>query len=122
MSEKIIGELNEKTLHLTLKNYIDPDPSHHEVTLSGSVCDIVNEDGITEIETRSFTNLSKKLNKLLDIAPVTVVFPIGQKIWVRFIDNETGEISERKPSTKRARRRILSRSCIRSEIVFFLKT
>lgn len=103
MSEKIIGELNEHTLHLSLKNYIDPDPTHHEKTVCSAVCDIVNESGITEIETRSFTNLSKKLDRLLETAPVTVVFPIGQKIWVRWIDAESGEVSERKPSTKKGR-------------------
>lgn len=103
MSEKIIGELNEHTLHLALKNYIDPDESHHEKEIMGSICDIVNENGITEIETRSFTNLSKKIDRLLSFAPVTVVFPIGQKIWVKWIDSETGEVSQRKPSTKKGK-------------------
>lgn len=103
MSEKIIGELNEHTLHLALKNYVDPDPSHHERVVSGAVCDIVNDSGITEIETRSFSNLSKKLDRLLSVSPVTVVFPIAQKRWVRWIDAESGEISARKPSTKKGR-------------------
>ena len=103
MSDKIIGELNEHTLHLTLKNYIDPDTSNHEREYMGSVCDVVNSDGITEIETRSFSNLSKKLDKLLKEAPVTVVFPIGKKIWVRWVDGTTGEISDRKPSTKKGK-------------------
>ena len=103
MSEKTIGELNEHTLHLALKNYIDPDISHHEISVQGSICDVVNDDGITEIETRSFSNLSKKLVGLLKISPVTVVFPIGSKVWVRWIDQESGEISERKPSTKKGR-------------------
>ena len=103
MSEKIIGELNEHTLHSALKMYMDMDSSHHEIEVCGSICDIVNESGITEIETRSFSNLSRKLDKLLEVSPVTVVFPIGQKIWVRWIDVTTGEISERKPSTKKGR-------------------
>ncbi len=103
MSKKIIGELNEHTLHLALKNYIDPDVSHQEKEIMGSVCDIVNENGITEIETRSFSNLSKKIDRLLGVASVTVVFPIGHKIWLKWIDSETGEISQRKPSTKKGK-------------------
>lgn len=102
MSEKMIGELNEHTLHLALKNYIDPDPSHREIKVRGAVCDIVNESGITEIETRSFSNLSKKLDRLLCEAPVTVVFPIAAKRWLIWVE-QNGELSKRKASPKKGR-------------------
>lgn len=103
MSEKIIGELNERTLHLSLKNYIEKDKSFHESEYEGYVIDIKRGNEIYEIETRSFSNISRKLPKLLEDNKVTVVYPVPEKIWVVYTDPKTGERSERRVSTKKGR-------------------
>jgi hypothetical protein len=69
----------------------------------GSVCDVVNSNGITEIETRSFTNLSKKLDKLLKNEKVTVVYPIPQKIRVIWVNFQSGECEKSRVSTKKGK-------------------
>lgn len=98
-----IGTLGEKTLHAVLKYYIEPDPFFHEVSVGGRVADIYNEDGITEIQTRSLERLIKKLPSLLEKAKVTVVFPIPYRKWISWIDPATGELSKRRRSPKTGR-------------------
>lgn len=103
MAEPIIGTLNEHTLHLALKYYLEPDSQYHEVTCEGSVADIKRGDEIIEIETRSFTRMKKKLKAFLPAHTVTVVYPIAEVKWVIWIDPETGALSEKRRSPKKGR-------------------
>ena len=102
-SEPIIGLLNEHTLHLTLKHFLEPDSAYHEVLCDGFVADILRGDTITEIETRSFVNLRKKLPRFLSTYEVTVVYPIAVTKWVIWIDPKTGVLSDKHKSPKRGR-------------------
>lgn len=103
MSDKIIGSLNEHTLHLSLKKYIEPDPAFHEVEYGPFVADIKHGNCICEIETTSFTRMKKKLEFFLDENEVTVVYPITVKKWVAYIDPKTGTVSERRRSPVKER-------------------
>ena len=99
-----IGTLGEKTLHSVIKRYIEPNPECREVKVVGRiVADIYNSDGITEIQTRNYFALRKKLPKLLEIAHVTVVLPLPATKWVSWIDPETGDVSKRRKSPKSGR-------------------
>ena len=99
-----IGTLGEKTLHSVIKRYIEPNPECREVKVVGRiVADIYNSDGITEIQTRNYFALRKKLPKLLEIAPVTIVLPLPATKWVSWIDPETGDVSKRRKSPKSGR-------------------
>ena len=53
----LIGTYMERTLHSALKNYYEPDPEKQEKRFLGYVADIVNENGITEIQTRNFNSM-----------------------------------------------------------------
>lgn len=99
--ESGIGTLSEKALHAALKAYYEPDTESHEIALGGFVADIVGEEGIIEIQTRGFDRLRAKLDAFLDAARVTVVYPIVEKRWLRWIDPETGEVSAPKKSPKK---------------------
>lgn len=103
MSEKIIGSLNEHTLHLALKKYIEPDSAFHEVDCGSFVADIKRGSCICEIETTSFTRMKKKLDFFLNENEVTVVYPIAVKRWVVFVDPKTGETTERRRSPVKGR-------------------
>lgn len=96
-----IGTLSEKSLHKILKLYIEPDASHHEVKHRGSVVDILNSDGIYEIQTRSYDKLAPKLLRLLETDKVTVVCPLAAEKRIRWINKESGEISVGRMSPKR---------------------
>lgn len=103
MSEKIIGSLNEHTLHLALKKYIEPDSAFHEVDCGSFVADIKRGSCICEIETTSLTRMKKKLDFFLNENEVTVVYPIAVKRWVVFVDPKTGETTERRRSPVKGR-------------------
>jgi ribosomal protein S25 len=96
-----IGTLGEKTLHAVLKHCYEPDSANHEQKIGSFVADIVTEDGIIEIQTRAFDRLRKKLSEFLEIAPVTVVYPIPSTKWLLWIDEKTGETTKKRKSPKR---------------------
>lgn len=96
-----IGTLGEKTLHAVLKNYFEPYGENQEIRIGGYVADIVGENGVIEIQTRQFNKLLKKLEAFLDYCDVTVVYPIPAVKYVRWIDTETGELSEKHKSPRK---------------------
>lgn len=95
-----VGRLSEKTLHKTLKYYLEPNEAYHEVKLLGSIADIKNERGVFEIQTRFAYKLRAKIIKLLEIVPVTLVLPLAVSKTVAWISRETGEISKPRKSPR----------------------
>ena len=96
-----IGTLGERTLHAALKLYYEPDTDLHEVGVGRYVADIKNADGITEIQTRGFSSLGKKLDAFLPEGQVTVVYPLAAKKWIAMLDPETGTLGEKHRSPKK---------------------
>lgn len=96
-----IGTLKEKTLHAVLKNFYEPDVSCQEARIGRFVADILHENQIIEIQTRSFNSMRKKLDNFLKLYPVTIVYPIIYTKWLYWIDETTGEISSKRKSPKR---------------------
>ena len=96
-----IGTYQEKTLHLTIKSFIEPEKSKQEVPYKGFVADIRNEQGIFEIQTSSFGSMRKKLEAFLKSDPVTIVYPVPAKKWVCWIDREF-HISKKRLSPKKS--------------------
>ncbi len=95
-----IGTLGEKTLHAVLKAYCEPSADSREIKIGRYVADIVGENGIIEIQTRDFNHLRKKLEAFLPCAGVTVVYPVAQVKYLCWINEETGEVSEKRKSPK----------------------
>ena len=96
-----IGTLGEKTLHAVLKRYFEPDGAKHEIKVGSYVADIVTDEGIIEIQTRAFERLRKKLAAFLEIASVTVVFPVASTKWLLWIDESTGEVTKKRKSPRK---------------------
>lgn len=97
-----IGTLGERSLHVILKHYIDPDESHHEksVGVGRIVADIFDGQQVYEIQTRAFNTLRPKLERILEHYPVTVVYPIARKKRIIWVDPETGETTKPRRSPK----------------------
>jgi len=95
-----IGTLGEKTVHSLLKNYYCPDSAKQEIKVGSFVADICTEDGIIEIQTRGFNKLRKKLAAFLQLAPVTIVYPVHNIKWIRWVNPQSGEISPPRKSPK----------------------
>lgn len=96
-----IGTLSEKTVHAVLKNYYAPDTDMHEIPIENYVADIFTGSEIIEIQTRSFNVMRKKLECFLGLYPVTIVYPIPRNKWLNWIDEESGEISDKRKSPKK---------------------
>ena len=86
----------EKTLHAALKAHFEPDPTAHEIRVGPYVADIVGEQGIIEIQTAALHRLRGKLDAFLEVAPVTVVYPVARSKWLLWTDPATGETRRRK--------------------------
>ncbi len=95
---KGIGTKGEKSVHAVLKNYFEPYQDSQEQKIGGYVADIVGEDGIIEIQTSHFSNLTDKLEAFLSVSRVTVVYPVYVKKRIITLDGETGEIKSRRTS------------------------
>lgn len=98
-----IGTLGERTLHLILKSFLEPDTEYHEIKLGRYVADVCRGDEIIEIQTRAFAALAPKLSAYRPDFKVTVVYPIANVKYISWIDPETGEMSERHKSPKRGK-------------------
>ena len=96
-----IGTLGEKTLHMVLKCYYEPDDSKHEVKIGRHVADICDGAQVTEIQTRNFDKMRKKLEAFLDEYIVTIVYPVPSTKWLLWIDEENGEVTQKRKSPKR---------------------
>ena len=95
---KGIGTYQEKTLHKVIKNYYEPNPIYQEIKVDGYICDIVRDDIIIEVQTRSLNKLVKKLEVILNKRKVKVVYPIPHIKYLSWIDN--GEIVSTRKSPK----------------------
>lgn len=100
-----IGTQKEKLLHRTMKYFLEPNADCHEIPLYGYVADIFrSETGeIIEIQTAGFDKLRAKLRVFLEHHPVTVVYPIPDVRWLLWIDPDSGEVSQRRKSSRRGR-------------------
>jgi len=74
-----IGVLNEKPLHASLKQWYALPGDRFEVPVGGFVIDIVRDDLLIEIQTRSFASIKAKLTNLLQSHRVRLIYPIVQE-------------------------------------------
>ena len=100
-----IGTLSEKTTHAVLKYYYVPDEFCHEIKVfPGSrdfVADACMDGEIYEIQSASFYTMKNKLTLFLKEHDVTIIYPVAFTKYLRYVDKETGEISEAKKSPNR---------------------
>ena len=96
-----IGTLREKPLHASLKQWCAEQGDRFEVKVDRYVIDVVRGDQLIEIQTRGFSSMKKKLQRLLDLGhPVRIIHPIAQSKTIVRLDAD-GEILGRRRSPKR---------------------
>ena len=96
-----IGMLAEKNVHAIVKDYYEPDEDHQEIPLEGCVADIYKDGSVIEIQNGNFTKLKKKLEKFLPLYQVTVVYPLPRIRYLIWVDEETGEMSDKRKSPRK---------------------
>src|ERR1051325_7640816 len=98
-----IGLLNEKPLHASLKQWYARPGDRFEVPVDGFVIDIVRDDLLIEIQTRNFSSIKSKLNKLSRSHHVRLIYPIVQEKWIVRLANGGHSGTVRRKSPKRGR-------------------
>ena len=91
-----IGLLNEKPLHAALKERYRRDGDQVEVPLEGFVVDLVRDWLLIEIQTRGFSSMRRKFDRLLDLYPIRLVYPVAAKKWIVKLDDDGREVSRRR--------------------------
>ena len=77
-----IGELNERSLHRALKARYAVAGGVTEQAVDGFVADVVAGGRVVEIHTGSFGPLRRKLPRLLERHPVTLVHPVARDRYI----------------------------------------
>ena len=95
-----VGLLNEKPLHAALKAWYAWPGDDTEVPVDGSVIDIVRDGLLIEIQTRGFSALKRKLEKLVVNHPVRLVYPIASEKWILRLANDGATPAGRRKSPK----------------------
>jgi hypothetical protein len=96
-----IGTLGEKPLHAALKQWCSQEGDRFEVDVDGFVIDVVREDLLIEVQTRSFSKMKRKLRDLLAAGHrVRIVYPIPVEKTIVRLDDE-GTVLSRRRSPKR---------------------
>jgi len=98
-----IGLLNEKPLHASLKQWYAQPGDQFEVAVDGFVIDIVRDDLLVEIQTRSVASIKSKLKELANSHLVRLVYPIAQDKWIVRLARGDGGRTTRRRSPKRGR-------------------
>lgn len=91
-----IGILREQHLHAALKEWYREDGDLVEAGVEEFVIDLVRDRTLIEIQTRGFSSMRRKFDRLLDSHPMHLVHPIPAEKWIRKIDAEGTEISRRR--------------------------
>ena len=95
-----IGTLREQHLHASLKEWYREPDDLVEVELAGFVIDLVRGDELIEIQTRNFSQMRRKLDRLLDGRRVRLVHPISSTKWIRKVDKRGRQTSRRRSPKK----------------------
>ena len=74
-----IGELKEKSLHAALKRWYALPTDGVEVKIEGFIIDLVRENTLVEIQTRSFAKIRRKIETLVANYKLLLIFPIPRK-------------------------------------------
>ena len=86
-----IGTYKERSQHLILKHYYEPDAKYHEIPFMGHIADVKNHTEIVEIQTSSFGSLTNKLSAFLPENKVRIVYPCNIKHRICWINPASGE-------------------------------
>lgn len=98
-----IGELNEQSLHASLKAWYAHPQDQLEVEVDGYVVDIVQNNRLVEIQTGNFSSIKDKLHALVPLYPLRLVYPIAREKWLYKLPKDGWEDARRRKSPKKGR-------------------
>jgi len=94
--------MNEHPLHSAIKHWYSLPNDEVEVNIGGFVVDIMRGNLLIEIQTKNFSAIKKKLEKMVRGYSVRLVYPIAKQKWIVRV-TPSGEILSRRKSPKKGR-------------------
>jgi hypothetical protein len=95
--------MTEYSLHSEVKAWYSALGDELEVRVNdGFVIDVVRDNLLIEIQTRNFSAIRKKLNKLVVDNRVRLVYPIAKLKWIIYV-SKLGDVVSRRKSPKRGK-------------------
>jgi len=91
-----IGSLNEKPLHASLKQRYRREGDQVEAPVDGFVVDLLRDGLLIEIQTRGFSSMRRKFDRLLDSYSMLLVYPVAAEKWIVKLDEDGAEVSRRR--------------------------
>jgi len=91
-----IGTLHESSLHAALKLWYKESEDKLEVPIENFIIDIVRNDLLIEIQTKNFSIIKRKLEKLVENYRILLIHPIVKDKWIINVESQSNRsISKR---------------------------
>lgn len=91
-----IGTLHESSLHAALKLWYKEPEDKLEVPVENFIVDIVRNDLLIEIQTKNFSIIKRKLEKLISNYRILLIHPIIKDKWIINVESQSNRsISKR---------------------------
>lgn len=94
--------MNEYTLHSAIKQWYSLPGDRFEVNIGDFVVDVVQGSLLVEIQTKNFSGIKRKLQRLVEAHKVRLVYPIARQKWIIRVA-KSGEPLGRRKSPKKGR-------------------
>lgn len=95
--------MQENSLHLALKQYFAGETGQIEVCIDGYFVDVVQDNLLIEVQTRSFSSIKAKLAVLMQTHKVLLVHPIPLIKWIVQQSGDGSEQLYRRKSPRKGR-------------------
>ena len=95
--------MTEYSLHSEIKTWYSISKDDREIKVKdGFVIDVIRDNVFIEIQTKNFSAIKKKINKLIIDKKVRLVYPIAKLKWITYVSKE-GKVLNRRKSPKRGK-------------------
>lgn len=91
--------MTEYSLHSEIKHWYRGSGDELEVKVEDFIVDVLRDNLMIEIQTRNFSAIKKKLNKLVVDNRVRLVYPIAKLKWIIYV-SKSGDVVSRRKSPK----------------------
>lgn len=105
--------MQENSLHLALKQHFAGDTGQIEVWIDGYFVDVVQDNLLIEVQTRSFSSIKAKLASLMQAHKVLLVHPIPLIKWIVQQSGDGSDQLYRRKSPRKGRLEYLFNELVR---------
>ncbi len=92
--------MNEYSLHSEIKTLYSLPSDQFEAKIGNYIVDILRGNLVIEVQTKNFSALKEKLQALTEKHKVRVVYPLPERKWITYVNNNNAVLRGRKSPRK----------------------